>query len=58
MGYESVLPQRHNMQQGNFGWVRHTNRVFQDESGQISKVIEEIQSDVSSEEQKEIKEIF
>lgn len=47
MGYESVLPQTHNMQQGNFGWVRHTNRVFQDESGQRpSKVIEEIQSDV------------
>ena len=47
MGYESVLPQRHNMQQGNFGWVRHTNRVFQDDSGQRpSKVIEEIQSDV------------
>ena len=47
MGYESVLPTRHDMEQGNFGWVRFTNRNFQDENKvRPSKVIEEIQSDI------------
>jgi hypothetical protein len=47
MGYESVLPTRHDMEQGNFGWVRFTNRTFEEETGiRPSKVIEEIQSDI------------
>ena len=47
MGYESVLPRHHSMEQGNFGWVRFTNRNFQDEDKlRPSKVIEEIQSDI------------
>ena len=47
MGYESVLPRHHSMEQGNFGWVRFTNRNFQDgDKLRPSKVIEEIQSDI------------
>jgi len=49
LGGEINLPRGHGMQKNNFGWLRHSQRAFQDDKGALRRptlVIEEIQSDI------------
>ena len=49
LGREIDLPRRHGMSKNNFGWVRHSQRAFEDDNGALRRptlVIEEIQSDI------------
>jgi len=49
LGREINLPRRHGMSKNNFGWVRHSQRAFEDDNGALRRptlVIEEIQSDI------------
>ena len=49
LGREIDLPRRHGMSKNNFGWVRHSQRAFEDDNGALRQptlVIEEIQSDI------------
>jgi len=49
LGGEVNLPSGHGMSKNNFGWLRHSQRAFEDDNGALRRptlVIEEIQSDV------------
>ena len=49
LGREVDLPKGHGMSKNNFGWLRHSQRAFEDDNGALrgpTFVIEEIQSDI------------